>query len=63
MYGADGVTAITVRVMRTSAPINSGNSGGGMFSSEGKLLGIVNAKIVDTTTDNIGFAIPSNISK
>ncbi|MBQ1260461.1 MAG: trypsin-like peptidase domain-containing protein [Clostridia bacterium] len=63
MYGADGVTAITVRVMRTSAPINSGNSGGGMFSSEGKLLGIVNAKIVDTTTDNIGFAIPSNIAK
>lgn len=63
MYGADGVTEITLRVIRTNAPINSGNSGGGMFDSEGNLLGIINAKIVDDETDNIGYAIPSNIVK
>ena len=52
----------TLRVMRTDAPINRGNSGGGLYSARGQLLGIVNAKIIDSEIDNIGFAIPINIA-
>ena len=63
ILASDDTTTVEMRVMRTSAPINSGNSGGGMFNAEGKLLGITNAKIVDGQTDNIGFAIPANIVK
>lgn len=59
----DGVTAVEMRVMRTSAPVNSGNSGGGLYNAEGKLLGIVNAKKVADDTDNVGYAIPSNVAK
>ncbi len=46
------------RVMRTSAAINGGNSGGGMFNAEGELIGIVNAKNASSTTDNMGYALP-----
>lgn len=63
MLGTDNVTAVEMRVMRTSAPVNSGNSGGGLYNAKGELLGIVNAKKVADGTDNIGYAIPSNIAK
>ncbi|MBQ7389527.1 MAG: trypsin-like peptidase domain-containing protein [Clostridia bacterium] len=61
MEGADGATEIQIRVMRTDTAVNSGNSGGGLFNSEGKLIGIVNAKL--NNTDNMGYAIPSNFVK
>lgn len=61
MIGADGRTSISVRVMRTSAAINKGNSGGGLYSTDGKLIGIVNAKRTENNTDNIGYAIPINL--
>ena len=54
---------IALRVMRTDAAVNSGNSGGGLFNSEGELIGIVNAKSADTTVESIGYAIPSNVAK
>ena len=44
-------------LMQLSAPINSGNSGGGVFNSDGKVIGIVNAKLVSTSVEGIGFAI------
>ncbi|MBQ8545764.1 MAG: trypsin-like peptidase domain-containing protein [Clostridia bacterium] len=59
MTGADEKTKVNIRVMRTDTPINSGNSGGGLFDEDGKLIGIVNAKYIDTSIDNIGYAIPS----
>ena len=58
------------RVMRTDAAINSGNSGGGLFNSEGKLIGIINAKAVTNIKydehnkpyidekDGMGYALP-----
>lgn len=52
------VDGIPFRVMRTSAAINSGNSGGGLFNANGELIGIVNAKSAGSTTDNMGYALP-----
>lgn len=54
---------VSLRVMRTDAAVNSGNSGGGLFNDKGELVGIVNAKSSDTLTDNIGYAIPSNVAR
>ncbi len=50
------------RVIRVDAAINSGNSGGGLFDSQGRLIGIVNAKSNSTAIENMGYAIPSNIA-
>ncbi len=63
MTGADGKTAIALRVMRVSAAINDGNSGGGLYAEDGKLIGIVNAKRTGAEVDNIGYAIPINQAK
>ncbi len=60
MEGADGVTTITLRVMRIDTAVNSGNSGGGLFNSKGELIGIVNAKLTDS--ENMSYAIPSNLA-
>ena len=58
-----GKRPVTLRVMRTDAAVNSGNSGGGLFNDKGELIGIVNAKDADMTVDNIGYAIPSNVAR
>lgn len=50
----------TMTLMQTSAAINSGNSGGGLFNAKGELIGIVNAKIGGTSVEGMGFAIPSS---
>jgi len=62
-FEVNGVqTGVELRVMRTDAAVNSGNSGGGLFNKNGELIGIVNAKSSDTTEENIGYAIPSNVA-
>ena len=57
------VDGITFRVMQTSAAINSGNSGGGMFNAKGELIGIVNAKSAGSSMDNMGYALPITLVK
>ncbi len=52
----------TTRVIRVDAPVNPGNSGGGLFDAEGRLVGIVNAKIVDEETEGMGYSIPLSIA-
>lgn len=52
----------SMRLIRVSAAINSGNSGGGLYDLQGNLVGIVNAKIASSSYDNIGFAIPINVA-
>lgn len=47
-------------LIQTTAAINSGNSGGGLFDELGNLIGVVNAKSSGTGIEGIGFAIPSN---
>lgn len=63
MSALDGSGQISLRVIRTDTPVNSGNSGGGLFNENGELVGIVNAKSSITNIDNIGYAIPSNIAR
>lgn len=63
MTAADDVTAVTFRCMRVDCAINPGNSGGGLFNGNGELMGIVNAKVVESTMENIGYAIPVSNAK
>lgn len=63
MTAADDVTKITLRVIRVDTAVNGGNSGGGLFNAYGELIGIVNAKVIDDSVENIGYAIPSNVAK
>lgn len=50
-------------LLQTSAAVNPGNSGGGLFNSNGNLIGIVNAKSSGTNIEGLGFAIPINTAK
>ncbi len=47
-----------MELMQIDAAVNSGNSGGGLFTLDGYLVGIVNGGV--PSQDGIGFAIPSN---
>lgn len=44
------------RVIQTSAPISSGSSGGGLFDSQGRLIGITTATLLEG--QNLNFAVP-----
>ena len=50
-------------LLQTSAAVNPGNSGGGLFNSKGELVGIVNAKSSGEDIEGIGFAIPISFAK
>lgn len=58
----DGNNAYQLRVLRIDTAVNSGNSGGGLFDSDGNLIGIVNAKTSSYSTENISYAIPKEIA-
>lgn len=48
----------SMTLLQTSASVNSGNSGGGLFDINGSLIGIVNAKSTGEDVEGLGFAIP-----
>ena len=52
-----------VEIIQTDAAINPGNSGGPLINSFGEVIGITNAKIITSTSENLGFAIPINSVK
>lgn len=52
-----------VDIIQTDAAINPGNSGGPVINSFGEVVGITNAKILTSTSENLGFAIPINSVK
>ena len=54
------IDGIKMNLLQVDAPVNPGNSGGGLFNLRGELVGIVNAKSVGTDIEGIGFAIPVN---
>ena len=47
-------------LIQIDAAVNHGNSGGGLFDTNGSLIGIVNAKSTGNSVEGIGFAIPIN---
>ena len=48
----------TLKVLQTDAAINPGNSGGALLNQNGEVIGINTAKLVDSTAEGIGYAIP-----
>lgn len=46
-----------------SVPIQPGNSGGPLFNKQGHLIGIVNAKIIGDSIENVAYAIKSTFAK
>ena len=47
-----------MKVLQTDAAINPGNSGGPICNINGEVIGITNLKLVDSTVEGMGFAIP-----
>ncbi len=58
----DETRQISLLEIRTDAAVNHGNSGGGLFDSEGRLVGIVNARLEEDGVDAFGYAIPVNLA-
>ena len=47
-------------LIQTNATINSGNSGGALVNSKGKVVGINSAKLVASNAEGMGFALSIN---
>ena len=50
----------TINTFQFSAAVNSGNSGGPVYNTNGEVIGIVAAKPMRSSVEGIGFAIPIN---
>ncbi len=62
-------TVTNLRVLQTSAEMNPGNSGGGLFNYQGQFIGVNNAKFANKTTssgnvtvEGMGYAIPGSFA-
>ena len=53
----------TMNLLQTDAAINPGNSGGVLINMDGKVVGINNAKLEDTSVEGMGYAIPITTAK
>ena len=51
-----GSAAMTL--IQTDAAINPGNSGGPLVNDRGQVVGITSSKLVDSSVEGLGFAIP-----
>ena len=59
-----GVSNGAINMFQIDAAVNSGNSGGPVYNTEGRIIGVVTAKYSDTYEEmgieGLGFAIPIN---
>lgn len=46
------------KLIQTDAAINPGNSGGALVNASGEVIGINSSKLVGTTVEGVGYAIP-----
>ncbi|WP_054743597.1 S1C family serine protease [Cellulosilyticum ruminicola] len=53
----------TMTLLQTDAAINPGNSGGALVGPTGEIIGINTIKMVDSSVEGMGFAIPMNTVK
>lgn len=53
------IDGLDMTLIQTDAAVSPGNSGGGLFTADGKLIGVVNAKSSGSGVEGIGFAIPT----
>jgi serine protease Do len=61
VLGSTSYETCEVAYIQHDAAINSGNSGGGLFNMEGKLLGINTMKIISSSSnviEGMGFSVP-----
>lgn len=54
----DQGNAVSNTFIQTNAAVNPGNSGGALLNANGEVIGIVSAKLSDTTVEGMGYAIP-----
>lgn len=50
-----------VQLIQTDASVNGGNSGGPLIDKNGRLLGVINAKLSGFGVEGLGFAIPAEL--
>ena len=55
--------AAAINMFQIDAAVNSGNSGGPVYDSQGRVIGIVTAKYSSSGVEGLGFAIPINDAK
>lgn len=68
---SEGIIANPARILlgtkfiQFTAPISPGNSGGGLFNKDGKVIGITMASLADEekSNQNLNFAVPINLIK
>lgn len=51
-------TTSDVKLIQTDAAINPGNSGGALLNASGEVIGINSSKLVGSTVEGVGYAIP-----
>ena len=50
-----------MEAIQTNAAVNPGNSGGALVNAKGEVIGVISMKLVDSSIEGMGFAIPIEV--